>query len=142
MTIRYLLDTNVLSEPLRPYPDSIVVERLFEYRPICVTASIVWHELWFGCLRLPVSLRRERIEHYLLQIVQRSFPILPYDERAATWFAAERTRLRAIGLTPSYADGQIAAVAAVNGLILVTHNLADYKYFAGLQVEDWYASIE
>lgn len=137
MTIRYLLDTNVLSEPLRPHPNDVVIRRLSEYRPICVTTSIVWHELWFGCLRLPTSLRRERIEHYLLQMVQLAFPILPYDERAATWYAAERARLTALGLTPSYADGQIAAVAAVNGLILVTHNPAHFQYYAGLQIEDW-----
>lgn len=137
MTVRYLLDTNVLSEPLRPHPNDAVVWRLLENRPICVTASIVWHELWFGCWRLPASLRRERIEHYLLQMVQMAFPILSYDDRAATWYAAERARLTAMGLTPSYADGQIAAVAAVNSLILVTHNPIDFQNYAGLQVEDW-----
>ena len=133
----YLLDTNVLSEPLLPYPNNVVISRLIEHQSMCVTASVVWHELWFGCLRLPVSARRERIEHYLLQMVQRAFAILSYDERAAIWYAEERVRLKAIGLTPSFSDGQIAAVAAVNGLILVTHNLADYQHFAGLQVEDW-----
>lgn len=66
--------------------------------------------------------------------------ILPYDEAAADWHADERARLAAIGLTPPFADGQIAAVAAVNGLVLVTANVADFRHFQGVTVEDWHAS--
>jgi tRNA(fMet)-specific endonuclease VapC len=140
LTPRYLLDTNVVSEPLRPKPDSIVLKRLVQYQASCFTAAVVWHELWYGCTQLPASLRRERIENYLLQMVQPLFPILPYDSEAATWHAGERARLKALGLTSLFADGQIAAIAVVNGLILVTRNLADYRHFAGLQIENWWTS--
>ena len=63
--------------------------------------------------------------------------ILPYDESAADWHAAERARLVSAGKTPSFADGQIAAIAKTNDLILVTLNLADYADFRDLALEDW-----
>jgi tRNA(fMet)-specific endonuclease VapC len=54
-------------------------------------------------------------------------PIIPYDARAAEHHAAERARLIGLGKTPSFADGQIAAVSYVNELVLVTFNLADFQ---------------
>jgi tRNA(fMet)-specific endonuclease VapC len=65
-------------------------------------------------------------------------PVLPYEKSAAEWFAQERARLTQIGRPPSYPDGQIAAVAAVNNLILVTRNTADFAHFAGLRLENWF----
>jgi tRNA(fMet)-specific endonuclease VapC len=43
------------------------------------------------------------------------------------------------GRTPASVDGQIAAIAAVNGLTLVTQNVTDFAAFEGLDVEDWFA---
>jgi tRNA(fMet)-specific endonuclease VapC len=63
--------------------------------------------------------------------------ILDYDDRAAAWHAAERARLAGIGLTPSFVDGQIAAIARVNGCTLVTANLGDFNHFRDLPLEDW-----
>lgn len=53
--IRYLLDTNILSEPTRVTPNQNLLTRLAEYRDSVATAAIVWHELWYGCRRLPPS---------------------------------------------------------------------------------------
>ena len=58
---------------------------------------------------------------------------------AADWHAAERARLTGLGRTPPFVDGQIAAIAHVNGLVLVTANVADFRHFADLSVEDWRA---
>ena len=46
----------------------------------------------------------------------------------------------ATGRTPPYIDGQIAAIAVTNGCTLVTHNVADFAAFEGLQVENWFSS--
>jgi tRNA(fMet)-specific endonuclease VapC len=100
---------------------------------------VVWHELLFDCYRLPPSARRAAIERYLGKVVEPSIPILPYDARAAGWHAAERARLSLEGRTPPFADGQIAAVARVNGLTIVTANLADYAGFQDIHVVDWHA---
>jgi len=64
---------------------------------------------------------------------------LPYDTATVEWFARERARLVAIGKTPAYADGQIAAVAQVNNLIVVTNNVKDYTDFQHLQLKNWFA---
>jgi tRNA(fMet)-specific endonuclease VapC len=64
-------------------------------------------------------------------------PILPYDADAAQWHARERARLATAGKIPPFADGQIAAIARVNGLTLVSANLSDYAHFDGLRVLDW-----
>ena len=63
--------------------------------------------------------------------------ILPYQADAARWHAGERGRLQREGLTPAFADGQIAAVAHVNGLVLVTANLSDFAHFEGVQLANW-----
>lgn len=101
---------------------------------------MVFHELLFGCYRLPVeSRKRPIIEAYLYTEVKQKIPLLPYNAAAAEWFAAERARLTAIGKTPAYADGQIAAIAQVDDLILVTNNVADYSDFQNLKIENWLA---
>lgn len=134
---RYLIDTNILSEPLKPQPNPRVMERWQEHNDEIAIASVTWHEICYGCWRLPVSRRREQIEAYL-QEVQAAFPILPYDLAAAAWHAEERARLTTLGQIPAFADGQITSVAYANNLILVTNNLADFVNFRGVQIENWF----
>jgi tRNA(fMet)-specific endonuclease VapC len=139
VSLRFLLDTNVLSEPIRPAPNRRLLARLGGGTGTLGIAAPTWHELRFGCDRLPLSRRKEQIEEYLTTVVQVEFPILPYDEAAAAWHARERARLLAKGRTPSFVDGQIAAIAHVNDLVLVTANGADFSGFVGLVIEDWRA---
>jgi len=134
VSLRFLLDTNVLSEPLKPEPDRRVTGWLAQRQAVVATAAPVWHELRFGCQRLPRSSRREKLERYL-EAIEPSLPVLPYDAEAAEWHAAERARLQRAGRTPSFVDGQIAAVAAVNQLAVVTLNVAHFRDFRGLEVE-------
>ena len=70
-------------------------------------------------------------------MVQASFPILSYDEAAATWHTYERARLEALGRPAPFADGQIAAIAHANGLALITLNVKDFARFKELDVTDW-----
>lgn len=138
MTLRYLLDTNVLSEPLRPQPNPAVMEKLRLHQQEIATATIVWHELLFGCQRLGESKKRHTIETYLQKVVQPHIPILSYDQAAATWHAQERTRLASLGKTPAFADSQIAAISYSNDLIIVTNNISDYRDFLDLKLENWH----
>ncbi len=137
MSLKYLLDTNVVSEPLRPRPAPAVLRRLRRHEGETAVPSVVWHELVFGCGRLPKSRRREAIERYLEDVLSTSIPVLAYDRAAAEWHARERVRLVARGKTPPFIDGQIAAIAQVNDLILVTANKSDFRAFKGLQVQSW-----
>ena len=137
MSLKSLVDTNIVSEPLRPRPSRTILRRLGNHDGEMAIASIVWHELQFGCARLPVSRRREAIERYLEDVVLASLQILDYDRAAAQWHARERARLDAAGRTPPFIDGQIAAIACVHELVLVTADKADFRGFKGLRVEGW-----
>jgi tRNA(fMet)-specific endonuclease VapC len=140
VTLKYLLDTNIISEPLRPAPNSTILAYIERHQDEIAIAAVVWHELWFGCYRLPASARRTAIETYLTNVVAPAIPIVAYDRRAAEWHAIERTRLIGTGKTPPFVDGQIAATAAANDLILVTLNRDDFSAFQGLQLADWLMS--
>lgn len=137
MKLKYLLDTNVVSEPLRPHPAAKLLRRLRRHEGETAIPSIVWHELQFGCARLPESRRKAAIERYLDEVVLASCPILDYGRAAAEWHAVERARLEVARKTPPFVDGQIAAIASVNDLVLVTVNKADFRAFKGLRVQSW-----
>jgi tRNA(fMet)-specific endonuclease VapC len=127
-----VLDANdVVSEPLWPSPDPQVVDRWREQQTEIASGSVLWHELWYGCCRLPPSTRRTLIEAFLKDVVARAIPILSDDQRAAQWHAEERARPARIVRPPPFADGQIAAIAATNGLCLVTFNRDDYRCLPG-----------
>ncbi len=136
--MKYLLDTNVISEAVKTVPHKSVLKMLEKFQHEIATAAPVWHELQFGCQRLPHSRKREVIASFLNDIVKRTIPILPYDDKAAEWHAKERARLSTQGSTPSFVDGQIAAIAQVNGLIIVTRNMNDFKPFSDLMVVNWH----
>jgi tRNA(fMet)-specific endonuclease VapC len=76
----------------------------------------------------------------MTEVIAAALPLLAYDVAAAEWHGRERARLSKAGLTPSFADGQIAAVAAVNDLTLVTDNVRNFEHFDGLRVERWHQS--
>ena len=137
MTLQYLLDTSIVSAPVSKTPNPGILQRLDQHGPECVIAAPVWHELTYGCRRLPRGKRRIALETYLHDVVRASFPILPYDEVAATWHGQERARLEALGRPAPYVDGQIAAIAHVHGLVLVTANAKDFGRFKELTVENW-----
>jgi len=118
-----------------PNPD--IVRRLDSHVRECAIAAPVWQELTFGAQRLPSGKRRDALETYLHDVVLASFPVLPYDQAAAHWHGDERARLESVGKPAPYVDGQIAAIAVVNDLILVTANAKDFARFRDLQVERW-----
>ena len=135
--MEYLLDTNVVSEPLRPRPSVNIMRRLREHDGEIAIPAPVWHELRFGCARLPESRRRDAIERYIEDVVRTSFPVIGYDREAADWHALERARLSADDRTPPFVDGQIAAIAHVNSLAVITSNTSDFRVFQGLRVQSW-----
>jgi len=137
VTVRFLLDTNVVSEPVRPSPNRRLLGHMQSHTGAMGIGAPTWHELRFGCGRLPRSRRKERLEDYLATVIRADLPILPYDEAAAAWHARQRARLLAVGRMPGFVDGQIAAIASVNDLILVTANRSDFAAFEGLRLEDW-----
>lgn len=137
MPLRYLLDATTLSDASRTTRFAGITDRMRRYCDSIATASVVWHEMLFGAWRMPPGQKRAAIEGFLVEQILPGLPILPYDQEAASWHAVERVRLTRLGTAPPYADGQIAAIAAVNYLVVVTSNVDDFKRFSGLRVEDW-----
>ncbi len=140
MALIYLLDTNILSEPIRKVPYAPIVSRIQKNAGNLAIAATTWHEMLFGVFRLPKSHKRTIIEQYLYKTVRAEIAILPFDATAAEWFAVERARLSQLGRPPSYPDGQFAAIAATNNLILVTRNVSDFSDFDELKIENWFVS--
>ena len=134
--MKFLVDTNTLSEPAKPAPDRHVLTKLMLHAERIVTASLCVHELMFGAERLPAGARRREYEQFVADLVH-SLTVLPYDVGAAAWHAKERARLARQGRTPPFVDGQIAAIATTNDLVLVTKNTADFRHFKEVRVENW-----
>ena len=129
--MKFLLDTNVISEPPKDHPNAKVLRKLREHDGQCAIASVTWHEIMSGIARLPTGRKKERLRSYFA-LVRATLPILPYDERAAEWHATTRALMKR---TPPFVDGQIAAIAATNDLTLVTAD-ADFKPF-DVSRENW-----
>lgn len=132
--MRYLLDTCTVSELALPEFHRQLRIRFDMRRLQSCLASFVVTELRYGALIVP--------GHRGSQLLQRTneicngLDVLPFDDDAAVWLAHELARLKALGKTPGLEDAIIAATAAVNGLTVVTVNLAD---FADMNVpsENW-----
>jgi len=98
--------------------------------------SVTLHEALYGVERLPEGKRKQTLRDFMRDVVAK-MTVLPYDIAAAEWHARERARLEGSGRTMPYADGQIAAIAVVRTLTLVTANARDFRGVQGLRLEDW-----
>lgn len=139
MALRFLLDTNVVSEWVRPHPDKAVLTRLQAEQAACAMAAPTLQELAFGLARLAPGRRRDQLETWLTGLADR-LPVLPVNARAAWWLGVERARRERLGRPLPYVDGEIAAVAVTTGLTLVTRNGRDFESINGLQVETWHSA--
>lgn len=130
-----LLDTNVLSELMRPSPEPRVVQWV-DSRPaadIWISAVTV-AEIRLGIALLPEGQRRQLLADLAEAMFQEDFSdsCLPFDFSAAAQYAsivATRTRQ---GRPISVEDAQVAAIARADGLTLATRNTTDFAGIDGL----------
>jgi tRNA(fMet)-specific endonuclease VapC len=90
MTLKYLLDTNILSEAKRPHPNQKVMTKLRLSKREIAIATLVIHELLFGCFRLPLSKKRQDLEDYVNNVILANLPLFDYDLKSAQYHARER----------------------------------------------------
>lgn len=144
MAARVLLDTNVLSELMRPQPAAAVLAWFERQAGACYCVSAITRaEILLGIALLPAGRRRDALATAAEQMFAEDFAgnCLPFDEACAAEYAvlvAARTRK---GLPVSTEDGQIAATALAHGLPLATRNGKDFVGIAGLDIVDpWTAA--
>ncbi len=138
MGLKYLLDANILSEPTKKQPNQQVLHKLGIHAGKYCTAVTVWHEMHYGLARLVESQRKTALCAYMQRLEDSGLPILPYEKTAGLWLAQERARLSQQGIAIPFADGEIAAIAFINQLILVTRNVSDFNMYGQLVIENWF----
>jgi toxin FitB len=131
-----LLDTNVISEPLKASGDQKVIAWINAQNiETLYISTIGLAELRFGIAVLPEGKRKDVLYTSLEQRILPLFEgrILPFDTGASQSYATLRSKARAAGQTIAPADGYIAAIALTNNLSIATR---DTKPFiaAGLTV--------
>lgn len=130
--MRYLLDTNILSNFTKPAPsESLVAWMADQSDDDLFIASLTLAELRKGVLEKPAGKRRDQLEAWFRgpQGPQALFAgrILPFDERAGLAWAELMAEGRAAGRPRSGLDTIIAAIAAANDCVVVTDNEKDFS---------------
>ena len=128
--MNFLLDTNVLSEPMKARPNAGVLSWLAQVDEDSVFLSVVTiTELRYGIERLATGKRRDRLEGWLRKDLTSRFGerILPVDLEIADACGRLVARSETVGRPIEARDAFIAATAEVRGLTLVTRNASDFE---------------
>ncbi len=135
-----LLDTNVLSELLRPTPDGVVLEWFAGQSPetLFVTA-VTQAEMTLGARLLPVGRRRASLEAALQAMFDEDFGgrILPFESASVPAYADIVGSRRGAGRPISQFDAMIAAIAHQHGARVATRNVGDFEYCGVVLVNPW-----
>ena len=137
-----LLDTNVVSEPLRPAPDAHVTEWIdAQALETLFLSAITVAELRAGLALLPAGKRRTRLQESLETGVLPLFSgrVLPFDLGCTRAYAGLVAKARAAGLAIASADGYIAAIAATNGLTVATRDTSPFEAAGVAVINPWQA---
>lgn len=137
-----ILDTNVVSELMRPSPSEAVV-RWVAAQPVSsfYITSIAQAEILHGILLLPPGRKRRAIQEAAESLFAVEFRgrVLPFDGDAARAYARIAAERRGAGRPISQFDAQIAAIASVTKAALATRNTADFEGCGVKVVNPWTA---
>jgi predicted nucleic acid-binding protein len=137
-----ILDTNVLSELMKPKPTPVVVAWVSSQPSSSLhTTSITQAEILHGILLLPAGRRRAALEAAAVAMFSEDFAdrILAFGSDAAGPYARIAADRRRAGRPISHFDAQIAAIARTAGAALATRNLSDFADLGLNVVDPWSA---
>jgi len=135
-----VLDTNVLSEMLRPSPEPHVVEWLSDQpRASVFTTTITRGEILYGIRVLPAGKRRDGLWDAAVKIfdIDMAGQVLSFDSLAADEFAEIGATRRAAGRPISQFDAQIAGITRSRGAQLATRNVSDFDACGFNVINPW-----
>ena len=138
--VRFVLDTNVISELVTPAPTAAVIDWLARQHPSSVfTTAVTEAEILYGLRLLPEGRRRRDLEEAILPIFSEDFSgrVLPFDRDASDVYATLATDRRKAGRPISQFDAQIAAIAISRGASLATRNVSDFTEINLQIVNPW-----
>ena len=138
----FLLDTNIVSETVKPKPEKRVLAWLEAQTPAeLFLAAQTIGELVRGARKVKEKARRERFEEWIEQDLAKQFEgrVLPFDGAAAALWGRLMGDGDRTGRTPAAADAQIAAVAIHHDLTLATRNTKDFQGFDMKLINPWKA---
>jgi len=124
-----VLDTNVISETLRPHPDARVTAWLEGLTDDVAITTITLAELLAGVRRLPAGRRRTALTAMIEEVLEPyrgTRAIMPFDEPAVEQYAEVLAARERAGSPIHTADAQIAAICRVHRAICATHNAKDF----------------
>jgi len=136
-----LLDTNVLSEAMKPEPYRPVVEWLdAQAADTLFITSVSIAELMFGIGALPKGKRKERLALALDGVIELfESRILPFDTQAARRYAELAVKARAAGKGFPTPDGYIAAIASTHGFAVASRDTSAFKAARLNVIDPWKA---
>lgn len=132
----------MIAEPMRPRPDVKVVAWLDRQAPESLfTTAITLSELLLGVELLPAGKRKVQLKKELARTLSMSFAdrILPFDERAARWYAEAIAWARLGGRAIAVADGQIAGIAISHGFSVATRDGSPFVAASVPVIDPWTA---
>ena len=136
-----VLDTNVLSELMRPQPDERVVAWLKQQtRSSLFTTAVTRGEMLYGVLILSDGRRRTRMQQEITAIFAEEMAgrVLPYDDAAADAHASIAAARRSDGRPVSQSDAMIAGIARSRGAALATRNMRDFEGYGVTLIDPWH----
>ncbi len=137
-----LLDTHVLSEPLRREPEPRVIKWI-DAQPMetLYLSAITVAELRAGLALLPAGKRRSRLQESLEKRVLPLFAgrVLSFDLACTQTYAALIAKARAAGQAIATSDGYIAAIAAANGFAVATRDARPFEAAGAVVINPWQA---
>jgi predicted nucleic acid-binding protein len=137
-----ILDTNVISEILRPQPDERVVSWLESLTDEVAITAVTLAELLAGVRRLPDGRRKQSLSESIdtaIEPYRGGRAILPLDESAADRYANVLLARENAGNPIATADAQIAAICLVHSATCATRNLADFEHTGVELIDPWTA---
>lgn len=123
-----VVDTNVVSEAMRPEPNAVVVSWLnAQAAETLYLSSVTLAELLFGIGALPADAKKDRLAQALDRLLSLfSGRVLPFDQEAARRYADMALIARALGRPLPVADGYLAATAAARRFAVATRNVQHF----------------